>query len=61
MSDVMADAGAGLTFSILRWWKLSDLKPLNIRFDMPFFISRLPFAEKDYVQFRWMIGINRAF
>ncbi|HQQ94615.1 MAG TPA: M1 family metallopeptidase [Bacteroidia bacterium] len=61
MSDVMADAGLGCTFSILRWWKLSDLKPLNIRFDMPLVISRLPYAEKDYVQMRWMIGVNRAF
>ena len=26
-----------------------------------FFINRLPYAEKDYVQFRWMIGVNKAF
>lgn len=61
MSDVMADAGVGATFNIMRWGQLSGLKPLTIRFDMPFFITRLPYAEKDYVQFRWMIGINRAF
>ena len=61
MSDVMADAGVGATFNIMRWGRLSGLKPLTIRFDMPFFISRLPYAEKDYVQFRWMIGVNRAF
>jgi hypothetical protein len=61
MSDVMADAGVGATFNIMRWGQLSGLKPLSIRFDMPFFISRLPYAEKDYVQFRWMIGVNRAF
>jgi aminopeptidase N len=61
MSDVMADAGVGATFNIMRWGPLSGLKPLCIRFDMPFFITRLPYAEKDYVQFRWMIGINRAF
>lgn len=61
MSDVMADAGVGATLNIVRWGQLSGLKPLTIRFDMPLFISRLPYEEKDYVQFRWMIGINRAF
>lgn len=61
MSDVMADAGAGITLNILRWGPLYNLKPLVIRFDVPFFVSRLPFNEDDYLQFRWMIGINRAF
>jgi hypothetical protein len=61
MSDVMVDAGIGATFSIVRWWKLYNIKPLTIRFDVPFFINRLPFAEKDYFQFRWMLGVNRAF
>jgi hypothetical protein len=45
----------------MRWWKFSGLKPLTIRFDSPFFINRLPYAEKNYIQFRWLIGINRAF
>jgi hypothetical protein len=61
MSDVMADAGVGISLSVLRWWKLYNIKPLVIRFDMPFFLSRLPFAEADHFQFRWMLGINRAF
>lgn len=61
MGTPMADAGVGATFNIMRWGQLSGLKPLTIRFDMPFFITRLPYAEKDYVQFRWMVGINRAF
>jgi aminopeptidase N len=61
MSDVMVDAGVGTAFSIIRWWKLYNVKPLTVRVDLPFFINRLPFAEKDYVQFRWIIGINRAF
>jgi hypothetical protein len=61
MSDLLADAGAGFTLSIVKWWKLYNIKPLTVRFDMPFFINRLPYAEKDYLQFRWMIGINRAF
>jgi len=61
MSDIMADAGAGIALNIFRWGQLQGLKPLVIRFDVPLFINRLPYAEKDYVQMRWMIGINRAF
>lgn len=61
MSDVMADAGVGTTFSIVRWGRLYNIKPLTIRFDVPFFVTRLPYEETDYIQFRWMIGINKAF
>lgn len=61
MSDLMADAGIGTTLTIVRWGKLYNVKPLTIRFDVPFFINRLPFAETDYLQFRWMLGINKAF
>jgi hypothetical protein len=61
MSDVMADAGVGTTFSIVRWGRLYNIKPLTVRFDVPLFISRLPYEETDYIQFRWMIGINKAF
>ncbi|MGE0569304.1 MAG: M1 family aminopeptidase, partial [Bacteroidia bacterium] len=61
MSSPMADAGAGISLNINRWGKLSYLEPLVIRFDVPAFITRLPNEENDYVQFRWMIGINRAF
>jgi len=60
MSDLLVDAGVGCTFSILRWWKLYNVKPLTIRFDMPIFLNRIPFTE-EYLQFRWMIGVNRAF
>ena len=60
-SDIMADAGLGLELIIKRFWKLQTTKPLSIRADFPIFINRLPFAEKDYLQFRWMIGVNRAF
>lgn len=61
MCDVMLDAGAGITLNVMRYGPLSGIKPLTIRFDCPFFINRLPFAEKDYFQFRWMFGINRSF
>lgn len=61
MSDVMADAGAGITLSIQRWGPLYNIKPLTFRFDAPIFINRLPYAENDYIQFRWVVGINKAF
>ena len=61
MSAIMGDAGLGTTLSIVRWGRLYGIKPLTIRFDMPFFVSRLPHAEKDYLQFRWMLGVNKAF
>ncbi len=61
MSDVMADAGAGITLSIQRWGPLYNIKPLTFRFDAPIFINRLPYAENDYLQFRWVVGINKAF
>ena len=61
MSDVMVDAGVGTTLSIIKWGPLYNVKPLTVRFDIPFFINRLPYAEKDYFQFRWMLGINKAF
>ncbi|MFN5184089.1 MAG: M1 family aminopeptidase [Bacteroidota bacterium] len=60
-SNIMADAGVGCAFTIKRWWKLQTAKPFTVRFDMPLFINKLPYLEKDYVQFRWMVGINRAF
>ena len=61
MSDVMMDAGIGSTLNIVRWGPLYGLKPLVIRIDFPLFINKLPYAETNYVQFRWMIGINKAF
>jgi len=39
---------------------MTAVAPLNIRFDIPFFVSAVQKGE-DYFQFRWMIGINRAF
>ena len=59
--DLRADAGLGLTFTIKRWGALQNVKPLTIRFDMPFFLNSTPATDPDYVQFRWVLGINRSF
>ena len=60
-STPLADAGLGCALTIKKWWKLQTAKPFTLRIDMPFFINKLPYLEKDYLQFRWMVGINRAF
>ena len=60
-SEPFGDAGIGIVLNISRWGPFTQVKPLTIRFDTPLFLNRLPYAEKDYVQFRWLLSINRAF
>ncbi len=54
------DAGLGAAFTIKRFGPLRGIKPLVIRFDVPFFVSN-PNASESYFKFRWLIGINRVF
>lgn len=61
LTDLRADAGVGAAFTIKRFPPLQMVKPLTIRFDMPFFLNRIPAVDQDYFQFRWVIGVNRAF
>jgi aminopeptidase N len=56
-----ADAGIGTAFTIKKWGPLNMEKPITVRFDMPLFLSRTPDVAPDYVQFRWVVGVNRAF
>lgn len=60
-AEPRADAGVGTALTIRRWGVLQTVKPLTIRFDMPVFLSRTPALDPDYVKFRWVLGINRAF
>ncbi len=60
-SSLLASAGPGFTLTIKRWSYLDELKPLNIRFDMPIFMSNAPFVDNENIKFRWLIGINRCF
>jgi len=60
-SDVRVDAGLGMMLTIKKWGVFEEIEPLNIRFDMPFFLNRTPSIDPDFVQFRWVLGINRAF
>ena len=61
LSNIMIDAGIGTTLTIQKWGRLQTVKPLTIRADFPLFINRLPYTESNYFQFRWMIGVSRAF
>ncbi len=56
-----ADAGVGTALTIKRWGPLQMVNPLTIRFDMPLFLNTPPATDDDFVQFRWIIGIGRAF
>lgn len=59
-SKLRADAGVGASFTIKRWFKLYNIKPLTIRFDIPFIVTTAPAGENN-VAFRWVLGFNRAF
>lgn len=61
LSDIRMDGGFGMALTIKRWGSLYKIKPLTVRFDMPFVLNRPPFREGDYAQMRWVLGINRAF
>jgi len=60
-ADFRADAGVGVALSVKKWGQLKKLKPFTLRFDVPLFLSSKPAVDNDYLQFRWVIGVNRAF
>ena len=60
-SELRADAGIGFTYTFDNFGPLETTSPLVIRFDMPLFLNRAPASDDDFVQMRWLIGINRAF
>ena len=59
-SDLRVDAGIGFTYTFRNFGPLEMVNPLVIRFDMPLFLNRAPASDDDFVQMRWLIGINRA-
>ncbi len=60
-TSVMASAGAGVAFTIKRWFNYDEVKPFTIRFDMPLFLSNTPYVDGEYLKFRWVVGVNRSF
>ncbi|MEK0421332.1 MAG: hypothetical protein RLZZ161_1183 [Bacteroidota bacterium] len=67
-SGILADAGIGTVWTLKNWQKLSPRKnpwfrasaPLNIRVDFPLFVNAVAQGD-DYLKFRWVLGINKAF
>ncbi|MDQ3190357.1 MAG: M1 family metallopeptidase [Bacteroidota bacterium] len=59
--NIRADAGVGTALTIKKWGPLQMVNPLTIRFDVPFFLNRTPAVEPDFLQFRWVVGVSRAF
>lgn len=60
-SDLRVDAGAGVAITIKSWGVFEKARPLTIRFDVPVFINRPPYANPQYATFRYVVGINRSF
>lgn len=60
-SNIRFDAGAGAALTIKKWGPLQNIKPLTLRFDVPFFISHVPYVDQKHLKFRWVVGISRAF
>ena len=56
VSTIMSDAGVGAAMKIN--FGYLDIKPLTVRFDMPFYLSDAP---QDNFDWRFVVGINRAF
>ena len=61
LADFRADAGVGAALTIKKWGPLQTVHLLTIRFDMPLFLNRIPAVESDYIKFRWVVGVSRAF
>lgn len=61
LSDVRADAGVGVALTIKRFGVLQTVNPLTIRFDMPLFLNKTPATDIGFIQYRYIIGISRAF
>lgn len=61
MSDLRVDAGIGATLTIKKFGPLQTVEPLTIRFDMPLFLNKIPATDKDYFQYRFVIGVSRTF
>jgi len=55
-TDIRIDAGIG--FETTLKFNPSNLKPLILRIDFPLFLNRTPANDNEFMQMRWVIGIN---
>lgn len=59
-ADWRADAGFGTALTIKKFGPL-HVNPFTIRFDMPLILSHTPNIDPEFINFRYVIGINRSF
>ena len=60
-SDIRVDAGLGFALTVKKFGWFNKANPLTLRFDMPFLLNRPPYANPDYANFRYVVGVNRTF
>ncbi|PCH68344.1 MAG: aminopeptidase [Bacteroidetes bacterium] len=60
-SDIRMDAGLGAALTVNKLGVIEEIKPFTVRFDVPLLLTRTPAVDADFVQFRWILGISRAF
>lgn len=58
LANVRADAGIG---TALTFKKRGKLKKFTLRFDMPLWLNRPPAIDGNNFDFRYVVGVNRAF
>ena len=61
LNDTRIDAGIGFLYTFRNFGPTETIKPITIRLDMPLFLNRPPSEDEDFIQMRWIIGINRTF
>lgn len=55
------DAGIGAALTLERVGPVKDVSPVTVRVDFPFFLNRTPASDPNFFQYRWLLGISRAF
>ena len=60
-TDLRTDAGIGFTYTLNNFGPLEKINPLVIRLDLPLFLNRPPAFDDNFIQMRWILGINRVF
>ncbi len=60
-SGIRASGGVGTALTIKKFGPLETVQPLTLRFDVPLFLNSIPFVDQNYVQYRWIVGVSRAF
>ncbi len=60
-SPLRIDGGAGTALNIYKWGKRTLIKPFTLRFDMPLYLNTAPYADKNFVQMRWLLSVGRSF